>query len=495
MPVKKAIHWLAIGSALLTMLGLSLARADDGQLTAFHGGDYQSDLFISNGLLFGVGSKTSSLGGTCTGLEYGAEHLYWNPARLSFLQGPEAMLDLTPPIVNFNVNNFVDLNAEAAQAVDDLVEEKGSQDLVLGQDDYPHVQAALGQKGLVHNGAFAFPLRRWGVGLGFYQPLDMQLKVLSTGLQAVMYGEDEEDPEDNVTVSSCADLSLLFDLQVNAISFGAGRQLLPNLSLGLALDRYYGHSSANGRLQVEGIILREGRETAFNDPSDPWPNDLHSEMVGSYQGTAWRFKMGTSYRPRHNLSLDGMVILPTSLRLKGRMDIIQHTVEDIDFDEEEPVDPRQIDRNEPTRTALEDNPTADEIAVDLPGALKLGGAWRVKFFTSALEYAHYFGDFSCLYGIQQMEAPVAYTLGMKPMDAVTLGLDFKVVRLSGGFILGRSLLQRDPQKEDDAPEEIKLVVPTFSLGTGLGLGDRYGIDVLLISLPAGLMRVTTSCQF
>jgi hypothetical protein len=493
MPAKRAIHWLTIGSALLTLLGLSLARADDGQLINFHGGDYRSDLLISNGLLFGVGSKTSALGGTCSGLDDDAEHLYWNPARLPFLSGPQAMLDLTPPFMNFDVNNFVDLNREAGQAVDDLVEEMGSEDLSLSQSDYPHVEASLGQKSLVHSGVFACPVRKWGIGLGFYQPLDIQLRVVSAGFQAAVYGQDEDDPEDNVTVSTSADMSLLCDVQVNAASFGAGRKLMPHWSLGLAIERYYGHGSANGRLQVEGIILRDGRETAFNDPSNPWPNDLHSEMVGEYQGSAWGLKLGTSFRPRHNVSLDAMLTLPTSLRLKGGMDIVQRSVEDIDFGEEEPIDPAEIDENAPTRTVMEDNPTADEMVIEVPGALKLGAAWRVKFLTSVLQYSHYWGDFSCVYGIERLETPVEYTLGMKPTDAITMGLDFKVIRLSGGLILGRSVLQRDPQKEEQ--EEINLLVPALSLGTGLTLGARYGLDLLLISLPAGLMRVTTSCYF
>lgn len=494
MPAKKAIHWLTICSALLTLLGLTWARADDGQLIAFHGGEYRSDLLISNGLLFGMGSKTSALGGTCTGLEDGAEHLYWNPARLGFLREAQAMLDLTPPFLILDIGNFVDLNREAGQAVDDLVAEMGSEDLVLAQDDYPHISMAMGPKGFVHNGALAFPLRGWGIGLGFYQPLEMELSVVGTGLQAEVYGEDEDDPEDNVTVSTSADLSLMLDIQVHAIGFGVGRELLPRWSLGLAMDRYHGCSSANGRLQWEGIIYRSGRETAFNDPSNPWPNQLHSEMAGSYKGSAWGFKIATSFRPRHNVSLDGIVILPTRLRLKGGMDIVQRSVEDVDFSEKEPVDPDEIDQNEPTRTMVKDNPTADQIAIYVPGALKLGAAWRVKFLTAALQYAHYFGDFSCVYEIQRLEAPVEYTLGLKPADAIALGLDFKVIRLGGGVILGRTVLGRDPAKEDGA-EEVELLVPTLSLGTGFGLGQRYGVDLLLISVPAGLMRVTTSYHF
>jgi hypothetical protein len=291
-------------------------------------------------------------------------------------------------------------------------------------------------------------------------------------------------------------VSLLLDIEVNAISLGVGKEILPQLSCGLGVDRYYGYSATNGRLQLEGIILQAIRETAFNDPSDPWPNQLHAEMVGSYRGTAWGTKLGASYRLRPNVSLDGIVILPTTLRLKGHMDIVQYSMPvGIDFDSENPVDADLVDPYEPTRTELEDNPTADQIVIHIPGALRLGAACRLKFLTVILQYGHYFGDLSCLYGIEKMETSVEYTLGMKPDDILTLGMDFKAIRLSGGLILGRSMYRRDPQKEDDGSEEKRLLVPTLAVGTGLDLGQRYGIDLLLISIPTGLIRVTTTCNF
>ena len=496
MAVKKTIPWLAIASAVLTLLGLSWARADDGKLTMFQGGAYRSDVLLSNGLLFGVGSKTSSLGGTCTGLEYGAENLYWNPARLGFLPHSQAMLDITPPLPALNANALMDLNQEAAEQVDDLIAKMGGDDLVFRHDDYPQIEAAVSQKGWVHNGAIALPLRGWGIGLGFYQPLDMELNMVGTGLQARASDQGDVNPQNHVILSASADLSFLLDIEVNAISFGVGKELLPRWSLGLGIDRYYGYSSTNGRLQLEGIILQAVRETAFNDPSDPWPNQLHSEMVGSYHGAAWGVKLGTSYRLRPNVSLDAIVILPTTLRLGGQMDITQYSMPvGIDLDSENPVDADMVDPYEPTRTELEDNPTANQISIHIPGALKLGAAWRVKFLTAILQYGHYFGDFSCLYGIENMETPVEYTLGMKPDDALPLAMDFKLVRLSAGLVLGRALYRRDPQKEDNGSEEQKLLVPTLSLGTGFGLGERYGLDLLLISIPTGLMRVTTTCNF
>ncbi len=499
MHARRAIEWLTIGSAVITLLSLSLARADEGELTSFHGGAYRSHLLFSNSLLFGVGSKTSALGGTCSGFEEGVEGLYWNPARLGLLPGPEMMLDLTPPFLMFDANTFIDLNDQASQAVDDLVDEIGSQDLILASEDYPEIDATVGQKGFLHSGAVALPVRNWGLGLGFYQPLHMELKAIGTGLGATAHDKKDDDQgslADEVTLSTSADLSLLLDVHVNAFSLGLGKQLFSKWNLGLAVDRYYGHSAANGRLQMEGIIRLAGQERAFNDPSDPWPNQAHSEMVGSYQGTAWGFKMGTSYRLRPNLSLDAMLIVPTTMRLTGKMDIVQHSLPTgIDFEADDPLDYDQIDEHEPTRTELTDNPTADQMAVHIPGALKLGAAWRLKFLTALVQYGHYFGDFSCTYEIDELETQVAYYLGVRPGDAFTLGLDLKVIRLSGGLLSGRFLYRRDPKKEDHPVEERAFLVPTFSLGTGFGVGKRYGVDLLLVSIPTGLMRATTTYRF
>jgi hypothetical protein len=495
--IGRIIEWLIVALLVVTLWPLC-SRGEDGQLTAFHGGHYRSELFLSNGLLAGMGSRTASLGGTCTGLRYGAEDLYWNPGRLGLLDRPEAMLDLTPPLVSLDAQSFVDIDGLAQEAVDDLADEKGSPDLVLEPGDYPQVSARLGQRGLIPNGILTLPAGGWGVGIGLHQALSLELEAVGTELQAKVYGEDPDDPENDVDLTVDADLSLISQVQVSALGFGLGREILPGWSLGLLVNRYFGSSTANGRLQTEGIILRAGRETAFNDPADPWPNDLYQEMAGSYRGTGWGLKTGTSFRLRPNLSLDGTLTLPTRIELRGEMDIVQHTVPGLDLSDDDPLDADQVDLDEPTRTETVDNPTADQVAVNLPGSLCLGAAWRYRFVTALLQYAHYFGEYSCRYHIAEADLPVAYTAGLRPGHVLTLGLETGPVRLSGGFILGQAFYERDPEKEEDAgeePDEEPLTVPTFSLGTGFALGSGYRVDLLLISVPAGVMRATTTWTF
>jgi hypothetical protein len=493
----RIIEWLILAVLLVTLWPLC-SRGEDGQLTAFHGGRYRSELFLSNGLLAGMGSRTSSLGGTCTGLEYGAEDLYWNPGRLGLLNRPQAMLDLTPPLVSLDAQSFVDLNGLAQEAVDDLADEKGSPDLALNPSDYPHVSARLGQRGLVPNGILTIPMAGWGIGLGLHQAFSLELEAVGTELQAKVYGQDPDDVENDVDLTVGADLSLMSRVQVSALGFGLARRIRPGWGLGLLVNRYFGSSAADGRVQVEGIILRAGRETAFNDPSDPWPNDLYQEMAGSYRGAGWGFKLGTSYRLRPNLSLDAVLSLPSWISLSGEMDIVQHTIPGLDLSDDDPLDVDQIDLDEPTRTETVDHVTPDQVSVDLPGFLCFGAAWRYHFATTLWQYAHYFGKYACRYDIAEDDLPVAYTAGLKPNHVFTFGLEAGPARLSGGCILGQVFYERDPEKQEaqgSAPNEESLVVPTFSLGTGLALGRGYRLDLLLISVPAGVMRATTTWTF
>jgi len=495
--VGRIIEWLILTMLLITLWPLC-SRGEDGQLTAFHGGRYRSELFLSNGLLAGMGSRTASLGGTCTGLEYGADDLYWNPGRLGLLERPQAMLDLTPPLISLDAQSFVDINDLAREAVDDLAAEKGSPDLVLDPSDYPDVSARLGQRSLVPNGILAVPVSDWSFGIGLHQALSLELEAVGTELQAKVYGEDEDDPENDVDLTVGADLSLISRVQVSALGFGLARTIRPGWSVGLMVNRYFGSSAADGRIQVEGIILRAGRETAFNDPSDPWPNDLYQEMSGSYQGTGWGLKMGASCRLRPNLSLDATLSLPSRITLQGEMDIVQHTVPGLDLSDDDPLDADQVDLDEPTRTETVDNPTADRVNVDLPGALCLGAAWRYRFATALLQYARYFGEYACRYDIAQADLPVAYSAGLRPGHVLTVGLEAGPARLAGGMILGKAFYERDPENEEadgEAPEEESLIVPTFSLGTGFALGRGYRLDLLLISVPAGVMRATTTWNF
>ena len=493
--VGRIIKWLFIATLLVTLWPLC-SEAGDGQLTSFHGGDYRSQLLLANGLLAGVGSRTPSLGGTCTGLKYGAEDLYWNPGRLGFLSGPQVTLDLAPPLISLDANSLIDLNGEAASAVDDLVDELGSSDLALSDGDYPDMQATVGQKGTIHSAGLTFPARGWTAGVGFHRPLSLELELMGSGLVASFVEPLEDEPEEEMIFSTTADLSYLMDVQVNAVTFALGRKMSPRWSFGLAADRYYGSISANGRFQSEGLVTLAGHEAAFNDPDAAWPNQFYSEMAGSYAGANWSCKAGASYRLLDNLSLDGTITLPTTLKLNGHLDIIQYSLpEGIDLESDDVLDPDGVDLDEPTRTQTQENPTADQVLINIPGSIKLGAAWKLSFVTAILQYGRYLGDLSGCYRIEDAGETVSYHLGIKPTDAVTLGIDLGVVRFSGGFLAGESFYRREPQKENDEPEQTKIVVPTFTLGTGLGLGGGYGIDLLLVSIPSGAMRITTNLEF
>jgi hypothetical protein len=489
----RIIEWLIVVALLVTLWPLC-SRGDDGQMTAFHGGRYDSQLLLSSGLLAGFGSRTPSLGGTCTGLRYSAEDLYWNPARLGFLNGPQVMLDLNPPLISLNAGSLMDLDGQAAEAVDDLVDEMGGDDLILSPGDYPDIQATVGQTGLVQSAGLACSAQDWSAGVGFLRPLSLELELLGTGLKACFVEPLDEDEE--LVFSTSADLSLLMNVQVNALTFSLARQLSPRWSLGLAVDRTYGSTSANGRLQTEGIVTLAGHEAAFNDPDADWPNRLYSKVDGSYSGTSWGVKAGASCRLGDNLSLDGTLTLPFTLRMNGYLDITQYAPPPaIDLDADEVLDPDEIDLDEPTRTEARDNPAADEVIIEAPGSIKVGAAWRVSFLTAVLQLSHYWGDLSGHYRIDDDGEAVSYHLGITPTNAFTLGLDLGVVRLSGGLLAGESFYRREPQKEDGQPEITRLVVPTFTLGTGMGLGGGYGIDLLLVSVPSGAMRVTTHLAF
>jgi hypothetical protein len=489
------IEWLILAMLLVTLWPLC-SRGDDGQMTAFHGGQYHSQLLLSNGLLAGVGSRTPSLGGTCTGLSYGAEDLYWNPGRLGFLSGPEVLLDLTPPLIDLDANSLMDLNGEAASAVDDLVDEMGSGDLVLSPGDYPDIQAAVKQKGMIHSAGLTCPVRGWTVGAGFHRPLSLDLELMGAGLGASYTEPLEDASEEELIFSTSADLSFLMDVQVNTVTLALGRRLSPRWSLGLAVNRYDGSLSANGRLQNEGLVALAGHEAAFNDPDSEYPDQLYSRLTGSYSGGAWSLKAGASCRLADNLSLDGAFAFPSTLRLKGHLDLVQYSLPaGIDLESDQVLTPDDVDLDEPTRTRLQEQPTSNEILIEVPGFVKLGAAWKISFVTAILQYGRYLGELSGSCRVDDTGEMVHYQLGIKPTNALTLGFDLGVVRFSGGFLAGESFYRREPPDDDQEPQQTSIVVPTFTLGTGLGLGGGYGVDLLLISVPSGAMRITTNLAF
>ena len=529
--LNKLLHVLPVFS-MFVLLFNPLVWAQEGEkenrITQFEGGKIRLSFFMNSSLLYAIGSRAGSLGGSVA-LADGSASLFWNPAGLAFLKRPEVMFDLTPRI-SPDISSYIDIQEELNSALDDAIEDfrvPGS------QISYPELDLSLGQKGGLNAGSLAVPFRENAIGASFYQPFSLNFQLLITGMETVVETEKEfGDSKRPIRFKSFVDANARFSATVNVFSLGLAREVKPGWSVGMAIEKYTGKTEVNAKFQIEGIMVFSGQEYLFNDPTDPRinfaageQNNLHQSITGLYEGSAWGGKLGTFYHVNKHLSIGGVLTLSPSLKMKGDMNLVQNTVPALSTDvlsgkgeeaehyndenengqwdsgepfedangngrwddEEELLDPTKLDIAKLTLTEPLHNPTGKSLTINMPSSIKLGIGLRAGFFSLALNYSHYMKDFSYKYR--------DYLQGLKLKDGFGLGLDFKYARLGAGIILADEI--RKGFKDDEDSRELKtgILVPSLAFGIGFPIRDSYRIDSILLAFPSQLLRISVSYMF
>jgi len=471
---------------LLFIIFLLLASPSSGQntseLTDFHGGKYKFDLSFSNNFFSGVGSKVGGMGGDYGGLLPQSESLLWNPANLCFIKNHQITIDFTPPIT-INPGSFVDINSEIRPAVDNGIADIKGENFSMEDQDYPDLRLAVGMEGGFRNGCFAFRSGDFVLAGAIFQPFDLALNLIGVGLEARIK-TIEEDPTEEIIFLGSLDFSLSVMVRIQGVSLGLARRITPRWGIGASLERLSGTARINAQFPVEGIMVTAGIERAFNDPNDPWENDLHSYVRGGYEGTANIFKIGTTYKINDRWGIGGVLSISRPLKMAGDLRIKQRTLPGLNLETEDILDPTQIDLDEPTKTIERRNPTGKLLVLNLPSSLGIGVSGRIGFLGLSLNYNRYFKEFSYSYEVVRDNEEVKYSDGIKLKNGLRLGLDLKYLTLGMGFLTGEII--GEPQN---------ITLPTFSLGTGFRPSGTLRIDLLLFALPSGVGKVSATYYF
>lgn len=471
---------------LLSILAINLHAQGDSELRYFRGGKYESTVSFSNALFYGIGSRVGGMGGDYGGLVRGSESLLWNPANLASIRRSELTLDFKPRVL-LDAASFVDIDAEVRSAVDDGIEDSKGPNFTMSDGDYPDVGVRFGEKGSFGTGSFAFRGSGFTVAGALHQPFSLSFDLLGSGFEVQMVTIDEEDPTKEVTFFSSVDMNVHARLRIQGASVGVGKMLTPKWSVGLAVDRLSGVAETRARFQVEGIMVVAGNERAFNDPNDPWQNNLHSSIFGKYKGNSTALRLGTTYQLGRNWGVGATLVYYQPLKLSGNLDERKYSLEGLNLDaeaDEDLLDITEIDLDEPTRTVMEEPATAELLEIKFPNSLGVGISGKAGFLGLALNYTHYLGEWSYRFDVLDDGKLEVNTKGLSMEYAIRLGFDFNILQLGAGFATG-TIIDEGGDSHGKAA-----FVPMLSLGTGFRVNKSISADVLILGIPSGVGKVT-----
>jgi len=476
---------------LLSPLALQ-AQTKESKVSRFHGGNLDFRLGVSTAYFYGMGGPSSILGGL--GSRIDASNLYGNPATLGQLGHRSVFLDLTPP-VSTDVSGLLDLNGRVAEAVDDGLEGNLEKDAAV---DYPKAGLDFGQGGALSAGAAAIALPKgWTVAIGYSRPFNVRVDALTSGFESTVITQVTiSEGKRNVIFNSFVDTALEFRLDVSAVSFSAAKRLAlgparPGPSVGISLSRYRAEARIDGHAAIDGLMIFGGQEHIFNNPADPWPNDLTQSIRGRYAGGGWGVKLGAFHPVNSKVAVQAVVNLSFPLGMTGDLDIVQNRIPALDLDalfeggaEQEILDPAKLKLTQLTLTERVAKETYRRLQMRFPHELTLGVAGHLGLLEGAFHYTRYLSDLSFQYGPDRV--------GVEIEHGVRLGLDFRYARLGLGLLTGHETrLHRGREKSDRRA----LIVPLASIGGGVTFLHTYELNLQVVAVPSPMLRASFGLSF
>ncbi len=367
-----------------------------------------------------------------------------------------------------------------------------SPSLQLADEDYPQVSTSLGPQSSYSAGVFV-RLGRAAVGALIHTPFDLSLDALATGLAARLKTTDQEDPSSEVTFFGSADLSLAFRARVFSHALGVAYELRDGLTAGASLEHLSGDVDVTGRFDIQGLMVTAGTERAFNDPNDPWNNDLYANLRARYQGGTTRLRFGTSYRLSQKMKAGLYVATTSGLKLRGTTDFVQYTLPGLNLDAaegEDMLDPTKISLDEPTRTKRVENPTGKELAITLPGAVGLGLTGQVGGLILATSLSVPVGPFALEHVLEK--PGYRKLVRVEVSSGIRFGFGLKVY----GFVLDLALRSLHVSTQlPDGNSETDVLLPELDLGYHFRVSRYLTASVQLLSLPYRLAFLGVNYAF
>lgn len=468
-----------VSLAAVVILALSApahAGADSGALEYLEGGSLSSDTRISVGFLYGAGGRPDGLGSRVSTVRSGVAAVSGNPAGLAHLAANGLLLDVLPPI-GASVSEMVHLEDAAASAIDDAIEDVAAHGL---DPAYPVLDANLGQQAGVVSGAIALHVGRVVVGAAFEEPVSATLDLVETGIEAFATGvKDEGGGDVEIELRCFADAAAQVSFEIEKTTLAAGSEIGRGVALGASVSRYHASASASAVLRADGIVDYGGQEHAFNDPDDPWDNELGFEGAGSYRGAGIGWSAGASWRARDWLTVDALYVGTPVLSLDGSYTTVERTIPAASGGG---LELSEITASQPTLTERTETVERSPLILHLPSYAGAAVSVRTGRVLTTVEYRRYSG----LLGFELGDE----SGGIEPTDGFGIEADFGGVRLGGGII--RAALESGSADDDS---EDNVVIPLANLGYQLKLGESMAMDFLVVAVPLQVLRLSFVHQF
>jgi enamine deaminase RidA (YjgF/YER057c/UK114 family) len=288
-PVTKVI---ALTCAMLCALPVAVrAGGENGTIEILEGGSLSSGFRLSLGFLYGAGSRPDGLGAPVSTVRGGAASISGNPAGLAYITSNAVVMDILPPF-GATASDFVDLDSVAADALDEAVDDFAAPGF---DPTYPSLSTDVGQPGGVISGAIGFRTGRVVLGAAIEEPVAVALELVDTGIEAFGHTfKDEGDDLIDIQVRCMADAAADFAFDVSKTTIAAATQVRPDVAVGLSVSHVTARASLSGNVRGDGVVSYGGQEYAFNDPEDPWENELGMTTSGAFDGGGfgWNVEAG-----------------------------------------------------------------------------------------------------------------------------------------------------------------------------------------------------------
>lgn len=467
-----------LGAAILcAMCTGALADGSDGTIELLNGGSLTSSFHMSLGFLYGAGSRPDGLGTPVSTVRSGVAAVSGNPAGLVYIQSDALVLDVLPPF-GAMASDFLDFDGIAADALDDAIEDYAAPGL---EPVYPTFATELGQRGGVISGAIGIRLGSVVVAASVEEPVSVALEMTDTGLET--FGQTTKDEGDDlidVQVRCMGDAAADLAFQVSRTTLAAASDVASNLAVGASVSRYNARAELSGTVRGDGIVSYGGQEYAFNDPTDPWDNELGMTARGAYAGNAFGWGIGASWKPIGLLTIDATYASMPPLTLDGSLTTVSNIMPGI-ADGEFHLD--QILDSQPTLTERSETVENDPVTLLLPSHAGVAVSMHTPFVLATLEYRRYTGAF----GFEYQDT----SEGVDVSDGLGLELDFGGLRLGGGVIRGS--LMGEAIEGGSAGDDI--MIPMANLGLGIDIGKNMRLDTMVLALPLQVLRVSLGYEF
>jgi len=468
--------------AMFYFLSWPLSAQDDSKILLFDGGRVQQRWQINWNGLSGLNASAGS--GICAGTALPSAATL-NPASLASLSRFSMQLDYIPRL-QIELAGPLDLNDHVATATDDAMAEFKTSTTKI---EYSRVSAHLQQSDQLAAAVLAGSWGRQRFALYFYRPFDIRLNGLIAGVRSQINAKIAvSDKKDDLFFNSYMD-------GVNALSatsvisgFSLAREWSPVWRIGLSIEQCRARFQISGRLDVEGSMLFGGKENAFNDPGDPWHNDLHQFIDADYSGQAWGIKLGQIARLSEHWQAAALLDWRADMHAHGALTLINNTVPALNLsadksNDEEILDPEKLKLSQLTLTRTAAYASYPELTVRWPGALRIGLLYQHRRLETQINYSYGLSPFAMRYGKDE--------IGLRPVHSVRLGIVHPWLQVG----LGASVVEKIAQGSERLGESGEtFIIPQFSLGTGFHIRSGIQIILALVTVPLPVLRTSLLIQ-